>query len=172
MGNAGRHCALYRLGILPKCSPYPDGTSDHEQSPQGSQNSSKQKCAGGRRLRQRQDSLFHQAESYAMPFQLCGHRPQGAESVKLFMCRTFTNSSDRVCEQRKGGEKHMNQTKRESGITALYERLSRDDDSAGESNSIPNQKRYLEDYARQHGFTNIRHYSDDGYTGTNFAGVR
>ena len=62
----------------------------------------------------------------------------------------------------------MNQTKRESGITALYERLSRDDDSAGESNSIQNQKRYLEDYARQHGFTNIRHYSDDGYTGTNF----
>ena len=35
----------------------------------------------------------------------------------------------------------MNQTKRESGITALYERLSRDDDSAGESNSIQNQKR-------------------------------
>ena len=62
----------------------------------------------------------------------------------------------------------MNQTKRESGITALYERLSRDDDSAGESNSIQNQKRYLEDYARQHGFTNIQHYSDDGYTGTNF----
>ena len=62
----------------------------------------------------------------------------------------------------------MNQTKRESGITALYERLSRDDDSAGESNSIQNQKRYLEDYARQHGFTSIRHYSDDGYTGTNF----
>ena len=54
----------------------------------------------------------------------------------------------------------MNQTKRESGITALYERLSRDDDSAGESNSIQNQKRYLEDYARQHGFSNIRHYSD------------
>ena len=54
----------------------------------------------------------------------------------------------------------MNQTKRESGITALYERLSRDDDSAGESNSIQNQKRYLEDYARQHGITNIRHYSD------------
>ena len=54
----------------------------------------------------------------------------------------------------------MNQTKRESGITALYERLSRDDDSAGESNSIQNQKRYLEDYARQHGFSNIRHYSE------------
>ena len=51
---------------------------------------------------------------------------------------------------------------RDNGVTALYERLSRDDDSAGESNSILNQKKYLEDYARQNGFTNIRHYSDDG----------
>lgn len=49
---------------------------------------------------------------------------------------------------------------RDNGVTALYERLSRDDDSAGESNSILNQKKYLEDYARQNGFTNIRHYSD------------
>ena len=66
----------------------------------------------------------------------------------------------------------MIQAKRETSITALYERLSRDDETAGESNSIQNQKKYLEDYARQNGFTNIRHYSDDGYTGTNFAGVR
>ena len=49
---------------------------------------------------------------------------------------------------------------RDNGVTALYERLSRDDDSAGESNSILNQKKYLEDYARQNGFTNIRHYSE------------
>lgn len=54
------------------------------------------------------------------------------------------------------------------GITALYERLSRDDDLSGESNSILNQKRYLEDFALQAGFTNLRHYTDDGYTGTNF----
>lgn len=53
-------------------------------------------------------------------------------------------------------------------ITALYERLSRDDEQAGESNSIQNQKKYLEEYARQHGLRNIRHFSDDGYTGTNF----
>ena len=53
-------------------------------------------------------------------------------------------------------------------ITALYERLSRDDELQGESNSISNQKKYLEDYATQHGFRNIRHFSDDGYTGTNF----
>lgn len=39
----------------------------------------------------------------------------------------------------------------DNGVTALYERLSRDDDSAGESNSILNQKKYLEDYARQNG---------------------
>lgn len=53
-------------------------------------------------------------------------------------------------------------------ITALYERLSRDDELQGESNSITNQKRYLEDYARSHGMRNIRHFSDDGFSGTNF----
>ncbi|MFR3824486.1 MAG: hypothetical protein ACLTZG_24360 [Hungatella hathewayi] len=42
-------------------------------------------------------------------------------------------------------------------ITALYERLSHDDERAGESVSIENQKRILEDYARKNGFTNIRH---------------
>lgn len=57
-------------------------------------------------------------------------------------------------------------------ITALYERLSRDDELQGESNSILNQKKYLEDYARQYGFRNVRHFTDDGYSGTNFAGVR
>ena len=55
-----------------------------------------------------------------------------------------------------------------SKITALYERLSRDDELQGESNSIVNQKKYLEDYARQYGFKNIRHYPDDGFSGTNF----
>ncbi len=53
-------------------------------------------------------------------------------------------------------------------ITALYERLSRDDELQGESNSISNQKQYLEDFARQKGFRNIRHFTDDGYSGTNF----
>lgn len=53
-------------------------------------------------------------------------------------------------------------------ITALYERLSRDDDLVGESNSITNQKKYLEDYARKNGFTAIRHFTDDGYSGVNF----
>ena len=53
-------------------------------------------------------------------------------------------------------------------ITALYERLSRDDEQVGESNSITNQKTYLENYAQQHGFSNYRHYTDDGYSGGNF----
>ena len=57
---------------------------------------------------------------------------------------------------------------KDSRITALYERLSRDDEIQGESNSITNQKQYLEDYAVQKGFENIQHFSDDGYSGTNF----
>ncbi len=53
-------------------------------------------------------------------------------------------------------------------ITALYERLSRDDDQTGDSNSIVNQKKYLEDYAAAHGFENCIHYTDDGFSGGNF----
>nr|WP_288545934.1 recombinase family protein [uncultured Blautia sp.] len=53
-------------------------------------------------------------------------------------------------------------------LTALYERLSHDDERAGESVSIENQKRILEDYARKNGFTNIRHFTDDGIRGTTF----
>lgn len=53
-------------------------------------------------------------------------------------------------------------------ITALYERLSKDDEQQGESNSITNQKSYLEEHARKNGFINIKHFTDDGYTGRNF----
>lgn len=53
-------------------------------------------------------------------------------------------------------------------VTALYERLSRDDDMEGESNSITNQKSFLEAYAQEHGFTNCRHYTDDGFSGGSF----
>ena len=52
-------------------------------------------------------------------------------------------------------------------IAALYERLSRDDDSVGDSNSIINQKRMLEEYAAQHGFDNWEHFTDDGWSGGN-----
>ena len=53
-------------------------------------------------------------------------------------------------------------------ITALYPRLSHEDELQGESNSISNQKRILETYAKQNGFTNLRWYTDDGYSGANF----
>ncbi len=53
-------------------------------------------------------------------------------------------------------------------ITACYERLSRDDELQGDSNSIINQKRYLEDYAASHEFKNCVHYTDDGISGGTF----
>ena len=53
-------------------------------------------------------------------------------------------------------------------ITALYPRLSHEDELQGESNSISNQKRILEAYAKQNGFTNLRWYTDDGFSGANF----
>lgn len=59
-------------------------------------------------------------------------------------------------------------TNTEPMITALYERLSRDDELQGESNSITNQKSYLLNYAAEHGFTNCQHYTDDGYSGKDF----
>ena len=52
--------------------------------------------------------------------------------------------------------------------SALYERLSRDDELVRGSNSIINQKSYLENYAANHGFTNCVHYNDDGYSGATF----
>lgn len=58
--------------------------------------------------------------------------------------------------------------KNEPLITALYERLSRDDDQQGDSNSIVNQKSYLTTYAADHGFAHCRHYTDDGFSGGNF----
>lgn len=64
-------------------------------------------------------------------------------------------------------------TKKESiGITALYCRLSRDDGMDGDSNSVANQKRLLSQKAKEMGLSNTKYYVDDGYTGTNFAGVR
>ena len=57
---------------------------------------------------------------------------------------------------------------KEIGITALYERLSRDDDGDGDSNSIVHQKQMLETYAKEHGFINLHHYTDDGWSGASF----
>ena len=57
---------------------------------------------------------------------------------------------------------------RNEKITPLYERLSRDDELQGESNSILNQKKMLEDYARRNGLPNPTHFTDDGVSGTRF----
>ena len=57
---------------------------------------------------------------------------------------------------------------RNEKITPLYERLSRDDELQGESNSISNQKQMLEDYARRNGLPNPTHFTDDGVSGTRF----
>ena len=58
---------------------------------------------------------------------------------------------------------------RQSGkITAIYCRLSRDDEQAGESNSIVNQKAILKKYAKEQGFRNIQFFVDDGFSGANF----
>jgi len=53
-------------------------------------------------------------------------------------------------------------------ITALYERLSRDDELQGESNSIVNQKKILEEYAKKNHLENIVHYTNDRISGTQF----
>ena len=53
-------------------------------------------------------------------------------------------------------------------ITALYERLSRDDELQGPSNSILNQQAFLEDFCKRNSFTNVRHFTDDGVSGTTF----
>lgn len=62
----------------------------------------------------------------------------------------------------------MSAKQTEGKITALYERLSRDDELAGDSNSVVNQKIQLEEYAARQGFTNCVHYTDDGWSGGNF----
>ena len=57
----------------------------------------------------------------------------------------------------------------QDGLTALYVRLSNDDKIEGESNSIATQKKILERYCKEKGYTGLRYYDeDDGYSGTNF----
>ena len=60
------------------------------------------------------------------------------------------------------------QSMQDNRITALYCRLSSDDDLQGESNSITNQKSILKKYADDNGFKNTEFYVDDGFSGTNF----
>lgn len=62
----------------------------------------------------------------------------------------------------------MHENRQDLKITALYCRLSADDELKGDSNSIIHQKELLQDYAYKHGLRQIEFYVDDGYTGTNF----
>ena len=61
-----------------------------------------------------------------------------------------------------------NTSKNKALITALYCRLSQEDERLGESLSIENQRKMLEKYAQDKGFTNIQFYVDDGYSGAKF----
>ena len=69
------------------------------------------------------------------------------------------------CPPRKGAENMLRQSDK---ITALYCRLSRDDELTGDSNSIVNQKTILSKYAKENHFSNPLFFVDDGYSGTNF----
>lgn len=62
----------------------------------------------------------------------------------------------------------QSKNKNQIGITALYCRLSRDDGTESESNSIGNQKKLLSQKAKEMGLTDTKYYVDDGYTGRNF----
>ena len=69
------------------------------------------------------------------------------------------------CPPMKGAENMLRQSDK---ITALYCRLSRDDELSGDSNSIVNQKAILSKYAKENHFSNSLFFVDDGYSGTNF----
>lgn len=69
------------------------------------------------------------------------------------------------CPPTKGAENMLRQSDK---ITALYCRLSRDDELTGDSNSIVNQKAILSKYAKENGFKNPLFFVDDGYSGTSF----
>ncbi len=69
------------------------------------------------------------------------------------------------CPIEKEEQKFMRQSDK---ITALYCRLSRDDELQGDSNSIVNQKNILSKYAKENGFKNLQYFVDDGFSGTNF----
>lgn len=85
-------------------------------------------------------------------------------SVKM----NISNSVMADCPNEKEDENFMRQSEK---ITALYCRLSRDDELQGDSNSIVNQKNILSKYAKENGFKNTQFIVDDGYSGTNLVEV-
>ena len=62
----------------------------------------------------------------------------------------------------------MNNMPASEKITALYLRLSREDEQSGESNSISNQRAMLTEYAKKNGFKNVKIFIDDGVSGATF----
>ena len=62
----------------------------------------------------------------------------------------------------------MAKLKQQIKITALYCRLSRDDEYSGDSVSIQTQKTLLGQFSKERGFTNCEYFVDDGYSGTNY----
>ena len=83
----------------------------------------------------------------------------GADTIKT------SNPVLADCPPTKGAETMLRQSDK---ITALYCRLSRDDELQGDSNSIVNQKAILSKYAKENHFSNTAFFVDDGYSGTNF----
>ena len=83
----------------------------------------------------------------------------GADTIKI------SNPVLADCPPMKGAETMLRQSDK---ITALYCRLSRDDELQGDSNSIVNQKAILSKYAKENHFPNPQFFVDDGYSGANF----
>ena len=86
----------------------------------------------------------------------------GNKSVKMGICNPVLADCPPIKEE------HSMSRQSDNKITALYCRLSRDDELQGDSNSIVNQKAILSKYAKENGFKNTLFFVDDGYSGTNF----
>ena len=84
------------------------------------------------------------------------------KSVKMGICNPVLADCPPIKEE------HSMSRQSDNKITALYCRLSRDDELQGDSNSIVNQKAILSKYAKENGFKNTLFFVDDGYSGTNF----
>ena len=125
------------------------------------------------------DSLFYdlelrKPEHIAVKYYKSYHSGSGVVCSKRLLNQASEKSLRTHNLKPKKGTQAMRKNEK---ITALYERLSRDDfgkddDQQRESNSISNQKAMLEDFATRQGFTNIVHFTDDGISGTCFAEVR
>ena len=78
------------------------------------------------------------------------------------------NASNPVMADCPPNKEEQDMKRQSDKITAIYCRLSRDDEQAGESNSIVNQRAILKRFAQDQGFRNIQFFVDDGYSGANF----